>query len=90
MQTISFVGNNALHLGFGSLFGNTVLTAVNLGRANVTFDALVFNNDIALNVVYCIRAHFEKFTIDPILAPILYIALLQIEQKWHSFVQLQP
>ena len=53
LETISFMGNNALHLGFGSMFGNTALTTVNLGRTDVTFDTLVFNADTALKVVYC-------------------------------------
>ncbi len=64
LQTISFVGDNALHLGFGSLFGNTALATVNLGRTNVTLDTMVFNNDAALKVVYCktseIKAEVNK------------------------------
>ena len=64
LQTISFAGDNALHLGFGSLFGNTALATVNLGRMNVTLDTMVFNNDAALEVVYCktseIKAEVNK------------------------------
>ncbi|WP_227601108.1 S-layer homology domain-containing protein [Agathobaculum butyriciproducens] len=64
LQTISFAGDNALHLGFGSLFGNTALATVNLGRTNVTLDTMVFNNDAALKVVYCktseIKAEVNK------------------------------
>ena len=64
LQTISFAGDNVLHLGFGSLFGNTALTTVNLGRTNVTLDTMVFNNDAALEVVYCktseIKAEVNK------------------------------
>ena len=47
LQTVSFTGEEALHFGFGSLFGNTALTTVNLDRPNVTFDTLVFSNDTA-------------------------------------------
>ena len=53
LQTVSFTGEEALHFGFGSMFGNTALTTVNLDRPNVTFDTLVFSNDTALKVVYC-------------------------------------
>ena len=53
LETISFMGNNALHLGFGSMFGNTALTTVNLDRTDVTFDTSVFSADTALKVVYC-------------------------------------
>ena len=64
LKTISFTGDNALHFGFGSLFGNTALTTVNLGRANVTFDTMIFSNDAALKVVYCetseIKAEVNK------------------------------
>ena len=64
LQTISFAGDNALHLGFGSLFGNTALATVNLGRTNVTLDTMVFSNDAALKVVYCktseIKAEVNK------------------------------
>ena len=64
LQTITFAGDNALHLGFGSLFGNTALATVNLGRTNVTLDTMVFNNDAALKVVYCktseIKAEVNK------------------------------
>ena len=64
LQTITFAGDNALHLGFGSLFGNTALATVNLGRTNVTLDTMVFNNDAALEVVYCktseIKAEVNK------------------------------
>ena len=64
LQSISFAGDNALHLGFGSLFGNTALATVNLGRTNVTLDTMVFNNDAALKVVYCktseIKAEVNK------------------------------
>ena len=64
LQTISFAGDKALHLGFGSLFGNTALATVNLGRTNVTLDTMVFSNDAALKVVYCetseIKAEVNK------------------------------
>ena len=67
LQTISFARDkrdNALHLGFGSLFGNTALATVNLGRTNVTLDTMVFSNDAALKVVYCetseIKAEVNK------------------------------
>ena len=64
LQAITFAGDNALHLGFGSLFGNTALATVNLGRTNVTLDTMVFNNDAALKVVYCktseIKAEVNK------------------------------
>ena len=64
LQTITFAGDNALHLGFGSLFGNTALATVNLGRTNVTLDTMVFNNNAALKVVYCktseIKAEVNK------------------------------
>ena len=64
LRTISFTGDNALHLGFGSLFGNTALTTVNLSCTNVTLDTMVFNNDAALEVVYCetseIKAEVNK------------------------------
>ena len=53
LQTVSFTGEKALHFGYGSMFGNTALTTVNLDRPNVTFDTLVFSNDAALKVVYC-------------------------------------
>ena len=53
LQTVSFTGEKALHFGYGSMFGNTALTTVNLDRPNVTFDTLVFSNDTALKVVYC-------------------------------------
>ncbi len=64
LRTISFAGDKALHLGFGSLFGNTALATVNLGRTNVTLDTMVFSNDAALKVVYCetseIKAEVNK------------------------------
>lgn len=67
LQTISFARDkrdNALHLGFSSLFGNTALATVNLGRTNVTLDTMVFSNDAALKVVYCetseIKAEVNK------------------------------
>ena len=53
LQTVSFTGEKALHFGYGSMFGNTALTTVNLDRPNVTFDTLVFSNDTALKVIYC-------------------------------------
>ena len=53
LQTVSFTGEETLHFGYGSMFGNTALTTVNLDRPNVTFDTLVFSNDTALKVVYC-------------------------------------
>ena len=59
LQTITFTGNNPLRLGFGSLFGNTALTRVNLGRDQVTFDGLVFNGDNALKVVYCNKSDIK-------------------------------
>ena len=59
LQSISFAGGNPLHLGFGSLFGNTALATVNLDRNQVTFDGLVFNGDNALKVVYCNKSDIK-------------------------------
>ena len=53
LQTVSFTGEETLHFGYGSMFGNTALTTVNLDRPNATFDTFVFSNDTALKVVYC-------------------------------------